>query len=223
MVKYVIYMYRNTINNKIYIGQTCQDLDKRAGSNGIQYRHCPHFYAAIKKYGWKSFERSILFSDLSLEEANKLEIELIEKYKSYDADIGYNIQSGGDGFDTRYSKKLWENEEYRNNIIQKNKDLWLSEEYKKKQSATFKEVWKDPQRRKARSEKAKQRWANEEFHKKTQEAVLKTCAHPVRCIETGENFSSTKEACDKYNVSHGNLRRSIREGYRCGGYHWAEA
>lgn len=47
-----IYMHRNKINNKVYIGQTYQsNPKKRWGSSGVTYKTNPYFYRAIKKYG----------------------------------------------------------------------------------------------------------------------------------------------------------------------------
>lgn len=51
--------------------------------------------AAIQKYGWENFSHEILYEVSTIEEANKLEIELIEQYKANDPAYGYNLQAGG--------------------------------------------------------------------------------------------------------------------------------
>ena len=52
---YCIYMHRNKINNKKYIGQTKQEPpSKRWGKDGIGYKDSSHFYNAIQKYGWNN-------------------------------------------------------------------------------------------------------------------------------------------------------------------------
>ena len=220
MSSYIIYMHINKLNGKFYIGQTCQGLTKRSGSNGESYRMCLRFYEAIKEYGWNNFEHIVLFSGLSAKEANKLEEELITNTRSYDPDIGYNIAMGGYGMTSERSKALWANPEYREKISKANKEIWANKEYHEARSNLYKEQWKDPEKRKRRSKQAAARWANEEFHQKAQKAVLDACATPVRCIETGEVFEAIRYACEKYNVHHANLIRSIRKGCRSGGYHW---
>lgn len=81
-------------NDKIYIGITCQKPEHR-WRNGDGYNYNPHFYNAIKKYGWENFKHEILFVNLSKEEAEQKEIELIAFYDSTNAELGFNIQSGG--------------------------------------------------------------------------------------------------------------------------------
>lgn len=220
MDNYTIYIHKNKINGKIYIGKTCQDLETRFGSNGIGYRFCPYFYHAIQKYGWNNFEHDVLFSNISSEKANILERTMIKLCHSNDSDFGYNIRKGGDGFDSEASKSLWSNPEYKERISQANKDIWNDEEYRKVRAALYKEQWKDPEKRKRRSEQAVKRWADEEFHAKAQQAVLDACKTSVCCIETGEIFESITDACNKYNIHHSNLIRSIRKGCRSGGVHW---
>lgn len=223
MKKYIIYMHTNKINGKIYIGQTCQSLEKRSGSNGASYKECYRFYEAIKEYGWNNFEHTILLSDLTAEEANKYEIALIASTRSYDDNIGYNVSLGGYGMTPERSRALWADPKYRAKISEANKKIWADEEYRKKRSASLKEKWKDPEKRKRRSEQATRRWKNEEFHKKAQKSVFEACATSVRCIETGEVFKAIVDACKKYNIHHANLIRAIRKGCRSGGYHWEYA
>lgn len=220
MSNYIIYMHTNKLNGKMYIGQTCQTLEKRAGSNGASYRRCERFYQAIKEFGWENFEHTILFSGLTKEEANEMEQYLITSIRSYDLDIGYNIALGGDGMTSERSKALWANPEYRAKISEANKTLWANEEYHKERSALYKEQWKDPEKRKRRSKLATERWANKDFREKAHKAVLKSCATSVRCVETGEVFNAIVDACEKYNIHHANLIRSIHKGCRSGGYHW---
>lgn len=223
MGNYIIYMHTNKVNGKFYIGQTCQGLKKRAGSNGESYRSCERFYSAIKEYGWENFEHTILFSGLTKKEADILERSLIVSTRSYNPDIGYNIDLGGSGMTSERSKALWANPEYRSRISEANKTIWANKEYHDKRSNLYKEQWKDPEKRERRSKQAIKRWANEEFHEKAREAVLKACATAVRCIETGEVFPAIVDACNKYNIHHANLIRSIRKGCRSGGYHWEYA
>ena len=97
MNNYIIYMHRNKINNKVYIGQTCQDPSKR-WDNGKGYITSPKFYKAIQKYGWDNFQHIILYTNLTLDEANLKEKELISQYKSNEDNFGYNITSGGKNF-----------------------------------------------------------------------------------------------------------------------------
>lgn len=46
MNTYTIYMHKNKINGKIYIGQTCQKPERR-WDNGKHYKDCPVFNNAI--------------------------------------------------------------------------------------------------------------------------------------------------------------------------------
>lgn len=90
-----IYMHRNKINGKVYIGQTSQSLSKRFGNNGNGYKTSSKFYKAIQKYGWDNFDHIILYDNLTPEEADTLEKQLIQYYHATDDQFGYNLQSGG--------------------------------------------------------------------------------------------------------------------------------
>lgn len=92
--KYKVYVHTNKVNGKKYVGQTCQRESRRFAA-GFGYVGCHHFYRAIEKYGWCNFDHEILFDDLTKEEANVLEIKMIEEYQTLDPEFGYNIQSGG--------------------------------------------------------------------------------------------------------------------------------
>ena len=87
-----IYMHRNKINNKKYIGLTCQKPSER-WQKGKGYIQCPKFYFAIEKYGWDNFEHIILEDGLSKDEANAKEQYYIKLYDTINN--GYNISIGG--------------------------------------------------------------------------------------------------------------------------------
>lgn len=117
MRKYVVYCHTNRINGKKYVGITSQKPERR-WQNGHGYCGNLHFYNAIKKYGWEEFSHEILFTDLTKEEAELKEIEIIAKWNLTDAEKGYNKSLGG-------------------NILPE-----LSEESRKKISFSLKEVYK---------------------------------------------------------------------------------
>ena len=51
---WIIYKHTNLINNKIYIGQTCQRVEER-WRKGKGYDPKTYFAKAINKYGWDNF------------------------------------------------------------------------------------------------------------------------------------------------------------------------
>ena len=81
-------------SGKSYVGQTCGN-PKRRWNNGWGYRCNKYFWAAIQKYGWKSFEHSIVAKNLNQDQANFLEKQFIRFLASDDRRFGYNIQEGG--------------------------------------------------------------------------------------------------------------------------------
>lgn len=92
---YKVYMHTSP-NEKKYIGITRQEKpEKRWGSNGCGYMDNAYFWRAIQKYGWNNFQHEILFENLTKEEAEQKEIDLIAEYQSNKTEFGYNISSGG--------------------------------------------------------------------------------------------------------------------------------
>ena len=91
-LEYTVYLHKNKINGKMYVGQTSQSLNRR-WQNGFGYRRSSKFFAAIVKYGWNNFEHIILKSHLTLEEANYWEAYYINYYNT--VNNGYNLTYGG--------------------------------------------------------------------------------------------------------------------------------
>ena len=53
------------------------------------------FAYAIKKYGWDNFKHEILLNNLTKTEAQRYEVEYIQKYDSLIGHKGYNVSKGG--------------------------------------------------------------------------------------------------------------------------------
>lgn len=88
-----LYMHVSPSGRK-YIGITQQKPQER-WRNGKGYPRNKHFQNAIKKYGWENFEHIILFDDLTEDEANEYEEELIDLFDTTNPQKGYNLHTGG--------------------------------------------------------------------------------------------------------------------------------
>lgn len=96
---YCIYIHRNIINNKAYIGITVYgDNPNKRWQNGKGYAQQKLFYNAIQKYGWDNFEHIIWADGLTENEAKVWEIRLISLFNTTNLNYGYNISPGGESF-----------------------------------------------------------------------------------------------------------------------------
>lgn len=93
MNNFIVYMHKNRINDKVYIGMTCNPKQRWRPSS---YKNCPLFNAAIEKYGWENFDHIVLADGLSKEEAQKKEVEEIILHDSRNKECGYNLAHGGE-------------------------------------------------------------------------------------------------------------------------------
>lgn len=89
------FVYRHVApNGKMYVGITSKsDPKERWGNAGSGYSSNPHFWSAIKKYGWNNFKHIIVVHGVDVDTACRLEEYLIGKYDSMNN--GYNQTSGG--------------------------------------------------------------------------------------------------------------------------------
>jgi hypothetical protein len=118
-------------NNKIYVGITKLSAKARWGKNGILYKN-QYFYRAIQKYGWDNIKHEIMFENLTKEDAEAKEKELIEKYRSNQREYGYNIENGGYvHYHTQYTRVK---------MSQTRRGRKLSEEHKKALSESRKGI-----------------------------------------------------------------------------------
>jgi transposase len=94
----LIYIIKNKINNKVYIGQTTMDMKTRfighiSSRNGKNKKHYK-FYKAIRAIGKEYFYYEIIEKNIPVYALDEKEIAYIKKFNSYHK--GYNSTAGGD-------------------------------------------------------------------------------------------------------------------------------
>lgn len=195
---FIIYLHKNKINNKVYIGQTTQSTKER-WKNGKGYKQCYYFNNAIKKYGWNNFEHIILEQgDWTQEEANLKEQFYINLYDSTNIDKGYNITIGGNN--TISPNALPKAIEW----MQNHPDFGLARandmlKWQKEHPEQVKEQRKNAQKKMAEARKKK-----------------------VICIETGVIYESATEAAKQNKGATQGKICMVCRGQRktSGGLHW---
>ena len=107
----VIYKITNTINNKVYIGQTVRkggfDARYGAGTGNIKFTHNKHLKRSIEKYGVENFTIDKEFDKAnSQEELDEKEKYWISFYNALNPNYGYNKKEGGSGGKLNAETKL---------------------------------------------------------------------------------------------------------------------
>lgn len=92
-----IYKITNTLNTKVYIGQTTRSLAARWQEHlrncNTKAKQTLHLYTAMNAYGRENFQIELLDEAATIEELNEKEIYWINFYDSLNN--GYNMKHGG--------------------------------------------------------------------------------------------------------------------------------
>lgn len=94
----IIYKATNTINGKVYIGQTTQAFGNRKQKHKYEtftLNKQYHFHKAIRRYGWDAFNWCVIDTATNIDDLNQKEEFWIKEYRSTNSKYGYNIMYGG--------------------------------------------------------------------------------------------------------------------------------
>jgi group I intron endonuclease len=199
----IIYLITNTANDKKYVGQTRQQLNKRWLGHITESRTYSDrpLYRAMNKYGLDNFKIRIL-EECSVDKLNEREVYWIDFLESYHN--GYNATTGGDYFE--------HSEDTKNKISETMSNLSRSDEWVDSISIGLKNKLE-------RGEKWGFLACKNEGGKHARRKILGTS------ITTGETveFESTREAALKLTGETrgaGNISRAIKENWVAYGYKW---
>lgn len=166
MVGYV-YITKNTINNRIYIGKHESDKydSSYLGSGKILKQ-------AIDKYGKDNFTNSILYTAETIDELNSAEQAFIKEYRDLYGDAMYNIASGGDGGNVFKYATEDERSKFISKMTEINRKRCSSDEFKRKISKATSERYKSKEERDKQSETSRRAWSSQALRDRQSEKLL---------------------------------------------------
>lgn len=198
-----VYIIKNTVNSKVYVGQTTVSIETRFIQHCGKTSNCAALRNAITKHGKDQFHIESVFQCNSMEELNKKEKELIENLNSI-APNGYNLRTGGDNF--------LMSDETKNKMSKSKMGVLKSEETKKRMSEAWKGVPKPKSEewRKKQSLKMMGKKHSPEAKRKMAEAKKKK----VICNETGVIYPSITETAAALQCHPDNLKKHLSGKYK---------
>lgn len=220
--KYIVYIHKNKINGKVYVGITHYTNPKKRWRGGREYRRNILFNKAIEKYGWDNFEHVVLFKNLPQKIACRIEILLIKRYRS--KNICYNIADGGQGISAM-------NEMIRSKISKTTSERLLGDNNPMKHLT--------PEQRKFHSDKMKTTWATTNILEKlregirrgkelgkykgnhnkmsehTKQALIQSKIIPVLCFDLNGNFIKEYKSISEANMEFGINKKSSNISRAC--------
>lgn len=200
MKEYVVYAHINKVNQKVYIGQTCQSLQRRWRDGKGYIKQNTYFSNAINKYGWDGFEHIVLKEGLTKSEANFYEKMYIKEFKSSEKQYGYNLTLGGEGVipteETRKKMKLHH------------------ADFKGEKSPLYGKSIKDMMT----PEMYEQWLIKKREYAKTHRKGNSVCAKKVYCYEKDKVYNSMVEAAEDCNISIGDISSCVNGKKVSAGY-----
>jgi group I intron endonuclease len=208
-------------NGKIYIGQSL-NLRKRLNTHKTASKNNPTMSIsnAIRKYGFDNFKVEALMyfkphkdSTFNIGLLDAIEIACVEKYKSLDKKIGYNIKPAGNN--------KQHSEETKEKLRQKAIGRKASPETKAKISDAMKK--RDPEVHKRASEKRKGRILSQEYIDKVVEGNLYRYKAVDQYTQEGvyvQSFRSAEKAAQSVGVGSWKILSAARKFKGCSGYVW---
>lgn len=200
-----IYKITNTINGKIYIGQTVQSIKnrwKQHVNEAYAEAKCAHLHAAIRKYGENNFNIEVIES-CPQELLDEREIYWIKELDTIN--VGYNLTSGGKGtnkeIDQSLLEELWDQGLSTEQIAEQ---VGFTRQWVRQRLLTY------------------ENYSSEEGRARGAKTSGKSKCHSVKQFDVDGNlintFESIKQATEMTGIN--NISRSCIKGTKAGGYYW---
>lgn len=197
-----IYKLKNKKNGKIYIGQTIRPIHKRLEEHRTGKIGCCAIYNAIKKHGWKNFEKE--WHEVPDDDLNFYEEMLVALLGTL-SPSGYNLKEGG-GSGGKYSeeskqkmsevkkgeKNYWFGKKHRDETKQKQREAHLGEKnpwYGKTHTEETKRKMSEAQLEVQKSEEIKQKMSEARLGKTRSEETKQKMSEAQR----GEKHHNSKK------------------------------
>lgn len=195
----IIYKTTNNINGKIYIGKDSNNNPKYIGSGS-------YLRLAIKKYGIENFTKEIL-EYCTASNINEREKYWIEKEKSRDKKIGYNISPGGDGYNFTNDIDM---RKFKDDLSARQKEIQNRPEMKAIISKTHLGRKRPPETGERISKSKLEFYKVQENREALRDALAKTINSPERLKERAEAMRG-KKVCDLTQKSKDKISSSIKK------------
>lgn len=164
----LIYKTINLVNNKIYVGKHTQygtsAFDGYLGSGILISK-------AIMKYGKENFRRDNLEFYETEELAFEKEEFWVEQLSATNLEIGYNISSGGNGWNSKDFQKKWDDPIWKKERLRFLQEMINRIEVNEKMCVSSQRRWADPQQREKHSIIMKQSHQDPEVRSKLSKGV----------------------------------------------------
>lgn len=192
---------------------------KRWGREGHNYKENSIFYTDIQKYGWDDgFIHEILYENISKEEAEQIEFDLVNLYNSANIDYGYNRNNGGHGIGKM-------SEQTKKKISQSNTGKKRTPEQKKHMSDIALKMSDEHKKKISEAHMGAEPWNKGKIYTEEQKDKVKGntyCA--VLCVETGIVYKSMSYVQRQLNIYASNINKACKNPKRtAGGFHWRYA
>jgi group I intron endonuclease len=223
-----IYLIRNKINGKTYIGQSLNIQRRFWDHRCVSHETNVHLRHSLKKYGKENFEYIVL-EECSPEMLDDREIYYIEKYKPE-----YNVTKGGQGRKKRLP------EEVKDVLRRKAKEQWERKSPQEKESIIRNNLTNIAQvghpvseetREKLRKANLGKRQSKETIEKRKDTFLRKRAAgyrqdnnghrKKIVCLETGTVYESVKDAGEKLGINNTSISANLKGRQKSThGYHF---
>lgn len=211
----IIYIIRNKINNKVYVGQTTKSFEERY-NYGLEKHHNAHLRNSIKKYGLESFE-IIKEYDIaySKEQLNYLESVYIDYFNSTNVKLGYNKRDGGS------NGKL--SEETKRKISKRTKEAMTSAVKQKISEVHSGKTLSEETKRKMSESHSNENHHmygknhSEETKRKISESRCKSVIQLTKNCEFVNKYNSATDASQQTSIHLSNITECCRGGRKAAG------